>query len=82
LQLLNSENGFFAELQQEIILFIGIPTSCNIPGGSLKIIYQIRSKGFLAVKILNPPLLFSYQITIPFSEENKKDFWRMPAIYL
>ena len=40
------EMGFLAELQSEIIIFLEIVTSCNIPGSSLKIIHQIRSKGF------------------------------------
>jgi uncharacterized membrane protein YfcA len=30
-----------SELQPEIILFIGIPTACNIPGGSIKILRHI-----------------------------------------
>jgi hypothetical protein len=56
--------SFLSELQPEIILFIGIPNSINIPGGSLKIIHQIRSKGYLVIKTLDPPLLFSYQKTL------------------
>jgi hypothetical protein len=39
-------------------------TSPNIPGGYPKIIRQIRSKGFLALKTLDPPLHFGYQITV------------------
>jgi len=54
---------FLSELQPGIISFIGIPTSSNIPGGSLKIIQQIRSKGFLAIKTMDHPLNFRYQKT-------------------
>jgi hypothetical protein len=49
---------FLAELQPGIIFFIGILTSCNIPGGSLKIIHQIRLEGFLAIKTLDSLLFF------------------------
>jgi hypothetical protein len=56
--------NFLAELQPEIIIFLEIVTSCNIPGGFLKIIPQIRSKGFLGNKTLDPPLLYNCQINL------------------
>jgi hypothetical protein len=55
--------SFLAELQQ-LIIFIRIQSSFNTPEGSLQIIHQIRSKGFLAIKTLDPPPFFSYQITV------------------
>ena len=62
--------SFQAELQPGIILFTGILTSRINPGGSLKVIRQIRSKGFLVIKTQDPPLLFSFQITVHFFELN------------
>jgi len=44
LQLFFEENDFLAELQPEIILFTGIPTSCNIPGGSPSLVLPSESK--------------------------------------
>jgi len=58
--------SFLSELQQEIILFKGFLTSGNIPGGYLKIIHQIRSKGFLDIKPLDPLLVFSHQKIVRF----------------
>jgi hypothetical protein len=56
--------SFLSELQPEIILFIGIPNSNNIPGGTLKIIHQIRSKGFLVIITMDPPLFIKHQIIV------------------
>jgi hypothetical protein len=53
-------------LQPGIIFFIGIPISCNILGGCLKIIHQIRSRGFLVIKTLDPPLYLGNQKTVRF----------------
>ena len=63
--------SFLAELQSEIIIFIIIVTSCNIPGDSLKIFHQIRSKGFLFIKIMDPSLLFGYQKTVCFFDPKR-----------
>jgi hypothetical protein len=41
------------------------PTSSNIPGGFPKIIQVIISIEVLIIKILDPPLLFGYQKTVP-----------------
>jgi hypothetical protein len=63
----------WAELQPGIIIFIKIASSCNIPGGSLKIIHQIRSKGFLVIKTHDPPMLFSYQISVFIFNDKAND---------
>jgi hypothetical protein len=47
--------GFFAELQLRIFLLQHCWTACNIPGSSLKTMRQIRSIGFLVIKILILP---------------------------
>jgi hypothetical protein len=60
--------SFLPELQPELIIFIGITNSCNIPGGCLKIIHQIRSKVFLVIKRLDLPLPFSDQKTLRLLE--------------
>ena len=55
--------GFFVRVEPEIIMFIEIVTSFNIPGGTLKIIHQIRSRGFLVIKTLHLPV-FGFQKTV------------------
>jgi hypothetical protein len=69
--------SFLSELQPEIVSFIRIMTSCNIPGGSLKIIYQIRSKGFLVIKTLYPPLFIGYQKIVHLFDKNGHPYYEI-----
>ncbi len=67
------ENEFFGRVATRDLFFWHCLTSCNIPGGSLKIIHQIRSKGFLVIKQLDPPLNFRYQKTVSLFGSRSKN---------